>query len=230
MQFNRTEILIGEKGIKKLQNSKVAVFGLGGVGGHATEALARAGIGSFDLYDFDKVDLSNLNRQIIALHSTVGKYKTETLKLRILDINPSCQVQTFNIFYNESNHNNIPLNAYDYIVDAIDSVKSKVLLIENAKAKNIPIISAMGAGNKIESTKFEVSDIKKTSVCPLARVIRKQLKEKGITSLKVVYSKEQPIKQEHTTYQKPTTGSMPYTPAIMGLIIASEVIKDIISD
>lgn len=225
MQFLRTQMLIGQEALEKLSNSHVAVFGVGGVGGFVVEALARAGIGHIYIFDFDKIDITNINRQIIATHKTIGLKKVDVLKERVLDINPTCKVEAFDIFYDESNANNYKLDKYNYIIDAIDSVKSKTLLIKKAYEANKKIISAMGAGNKISPTLFEISTISKTSVCPLARIMRKKLKDLGITDLKVVYSKEKPV-----TTEQSQPGSMPYAPAIMGLIISSEVIKDLIQD
>lgn len=228
-QFERTEKIIGQKSLEKLKNSHVAIFGVGGVGGFATEAIARSGIGKIDIFDFDIVDITNLNRQIIATHKSIGKKKVDVLKERILDINPECQVNSFDVFYSENNAKEFPLSKYDYIIDAIDSVDSKVFLVKTATESGVNIISSMGAGNKLATTKFEVSDISKTSVCPLARVVRKKLRDIGINKLKVVYSKEEPVPTVKSNDGKRSPGSMPYVPGIAGLIIAGEVIQDIIN-
>ena len=228
--FSRTELLIGEKSLKKLSLSRVAVFGIGGVGGYTVEALIRSGLGNIDIIDNDKVCESNINRQIIATSKTIGLYKVDIAKNRILEINPNVNVKTYKIFYTPQNANDFDFNQYDYIVDAIDTVSGKLSLIEKAKEYNIPIICAMGAGNKMDPTKFEVSDISKTSVCPLARVIRTELKKRKIKDVKVVYSKETPLKPtksgEKNTKQVP--GSISFVPSVVGLIIAGEVIKDLI--
>lgn len=221
-EFSRTALVIGEDTVLKLKNSKVAVFGLGGVGGHAAEALVRAGIGSLDLIDFDTVSLSNINRQLAALHSTVGKKKVEVLKERFIDINPEAVINTFPVFYDSETENQFDLSKYDYIVDAIDSVKSKINLIVNATAVGTPIISSMGAGNKLDATAFKVADIYKTSVCPLAKVIRTELKKRGVKKLKCVYSEEQP------KVRSTPPGSLSFVPSTVGLILAGEVVKDII--
>ena len=229
-QLTRTEALIGKENVETLKNSAVAVFGIGGVGGYCVEGLARSGVGRIDLIDNDTVGITNLNRQIIATQSTIGKLKTEAAKQRIKDINPDIDVKTFNIFYSKDNYNDIDLGIYDYVVDAIDTVTSKLLLIKECKNKNIPIISSMGTGNKLDANLFEVSDIFKTSVCPLAKVMRYELKKMGIKNLKVVYSKEEPIKPINQDSQngKHTPASISFVPATAGLIIAGEVIKDII--
>lgn len=229
-EFSRTKMIIGENALKKLQKSKVAVFGIGGVGGYVAEALARCSIGSIDLIDGDKVNISNINRQIIALHSTIGKYKAKVLKERILDINPNINIKSFNMFYNNETKSKFNFNEYDYIVDAIDSVNDKIELIVNAKKSNTLIISAMGAGNKMDPTLFEVSDIYKTSVCPLAKTVRSKLRKIGIKDLKVVYSKEEPIRhiKDKNTNEKHAPASISFVPSVMGFIIAGEVIKDII--
>ena len=223
-------MLLGEEAMNKIFKSRVAIFGIGGVGGYVTEALARTGIGHLDLIDSDKVDITNLNRQIIALHSTVGRYKTEVAKERISDINPDCDVRTYNLFFSEKTKPGFDFSSYDYIVDAIDSVESKLLIIKSAKEAGVPIISAMGAGNKMEASMLEVADISKTSVCPLARVMRRKLKDAGIDHLKVVYSKEVPKKHENSEGRKPVTASNAFVPAAAGLIIAGEVVKDIIKE
>lgn len=224
-QFSRTEMMLGIEAVDRLNSARVAVFGIGGVGGFAAEALARAGVGELHLFDSDKVSVSNINRQIIALHSTVGRLKTEVMRDRIADINPEAKVLSFPIFYGEETAGEIDLSVYDYIVDAIDTVRSKILLICNAKAAGVPIISSMGAGNKLDPTRFEVADIYKTSVCPLAKAVRTELKRRGITSLKTVYSTEPPVHSERPVERTP--GSLSFVPSVVGLIIAGEVIKDI---
>ena len=229
--FERTELLVGSKGIEKLNKAKVIVFGIGGVGGHAVEALARSGVGNLTLVDNDVVSVSNINRQIIALHSTVGRYKTEVMKERILDVNPECNVETINLFYDLDTANDFDLSKYDYVIDAIDSVKSKIELIVRAKNAGTPVISAMGAGNKLCPDMFEISDLSKTTVCPLARIMRKELKLRGITHLKVCYSKETPVVPLLSDEEKNgriVPGSTAFSPSVMGLIIASEIVKDII--
>ena len=226
-QFSRTELLLGHDNMEKLKNSRVAVFGVGGVGGYVCEALARSGVGAIDLIDDDKVCMSNINRQIIALQSTVGKHKAEVMKERILDINPNAEVMALNIFLNSETVNTIDFSQFDYIVDAVDDIKAKVLLAKLADENGIPIIAAMGAGNKTDPTKFEVSDIFKTSVCPLARIMRHELKKAGIKKQKVVYSKETPKNPPYRIEGEKTVGSLAFVPSVMGLIIAGEVIKDI---
>ena len=226
-QFSRTELLIGKDGIEKLQNAKVAIFGVGGVGSFVVEGLARAGIGKFILVDNDKVCLTNLNRQIIATHKTIGKLKIEVCKERILEINPNADVEIYQEFF-MPNSKGILDNTIDYIVDSVDTVTAKIELIIRADKLNIPIISCMGTGNKLDPTRFEVTDIFKTSVCPLAKVMRKELKARGIKKLKVVYSKEEPIKPGETSENNCKAGSISFVPSVAGLIIAGEVIKDII--
>ena len=230
-QFSRTELLIGEDSIQKLQNSRVAIFGIGGVGGYTVEALARSGVGTLDLIDNDSVCITNLNRQIIATHKTLGQNKVDVAKERALDINPNIKINTYNTFYNNESQHLFEFSKYDYIVDAIDTVEGKLSLIENAKKYNIPIICAMGAGNKMDPTKFEVTDISKTTVCPLARVIRNELKKRHIKKVKVVFSTEpqiKPQKTEEESYKKTIPGSNAFVPPVVGLIIAGEVIKDLI--
>jgi len=224
-QFSRTEMMLGKDAVERLKSTRVAIFGIGGVGSFTAEALARAGVGELHLFDSDKVSLSNINRQIIALHSTVGRHKTEVMRQRILDINPMAKVESFPIFYGEDNANTVDLTQYDYVVDAIDSVKSKLLLICNAKAAGVQIISSMGAGNKLDPTAFEIADIHKTSVCPLARAVRSELKKRGIKNLKTLYSKEPPVITQADG--KRTPASVSFVPSVAGLIIAGEVIKDI---
>ena len=228
-QFSRTELLIGKEGIKKLQNSKVAVFGIGGVGSFVVEGLVRAGIGNFVLVDNDKVCLTNLNRQIIATHKTIGKPKVEVAKKRILEINPKAKVETYQEFFMPESKEILD-NKVDYIVDAVDTVTAKIELVMRANNLNIPIISCMGTGNKLDPTKFEITDIYKTSICPLAKVMRKELKSRGIKKLKVIYSKEEPIKLNDVTNKKPVPGSISFVPSVAGLIIAGEVIEDIIKE
>lgn len=232
-QFSRTELLIGNEGIEKLNKAKVAVFGIGGVGSFVVEGLTRAGVGSFILVDHDKISLTNLNRQIHATRKTIDKYKVDVMKERILDINPEAKVETYKEFYMPDSKEDILDTSIDYIVDAVDTVTAKIELIINAQKLNIPIISSMGTGNKLDPTKFEVTDIYKTSVCPLAKVMRKELKSRGIKKLKVVYSKEEPIKPsitiEEKTNKNQIPGSVSFVPSVAGLIIAGEVIKDIIN-
>ena len=231
-QNSRTEMLIGEKGVERLEKSHVAIFGVGGVGGYAVEALARAGVGSIDLIDSDRVSISNINRQIIAIHNTVGMYKTDAMRDRILSINPDAQVACYNFFFDESSKEKFDFSKYDYVVDAIDSLSAKVELIASAHAAGTRIISAMGAGNKLDPTLFEVSDISKTTVCPLARAVRIALRKRGINHLKVVYSKEPPVITPEVSdgVKKRVPGSISFVPSAMGLIIAGEVIKDIAID
>lgn len=229
-QNSRTELLIGQSNMTRLKNAHVAVFGIGGVGGYAVEALARMGIGKIDLIDSDTVDITNLNRQIIATHKTVGLNKVDVAKERILDINPEIKVGAYNLFFDNGTAEAFDFKAYDYIVDAIDTVTSKILLILKAQENNVPIISCMGTGNKLNAAMLEVGDIYKTSVCPLARVMRYELKKRGVKKLKVVYSKEEPIKPENQPENKGRhiPGSTAFVPAAAGLIIAGEVIKDLI--
>lgn len=229
-QFSRTELLIGKDGVEKLANSKVAIFGIGGVGSFVVEALARAGIGNFVLVDNDEVDITNLNRQIIATHKTIGKPKVEIARERILDINPNANVEVYQEFFMPESEGILD-NSIDYIVDAVDTVTAKIELAVRAEKMNIPIISSMGTGNKLDPTRFEVTDIYKTSVCPLAKVMRKELKQRGIKKLKVVFSKEEPIKplnSNEITNKKQVPGSVSFVPSVAGLIVAGEVIKDII--
>lgn len=227
-QFSRTELLIGKKGIEKLKDSKVALFGLGGVGSYVLEGLVRAGIGNFILVDKDEVDITNLNRQIIATRKTIGKPKVEVAKERILEINPEANVEIYQEFFMPETKGILD-ESIDYIVDAVDTVTAKIELVVRANKLNIPIISSMGTGNKLDPTKFEVADIYKTSVCPLAKVMRKELKTRGIKKLKVVYSKEEPIKrQANDELRKQVPASISFVPSVAGLIIAGEVIKDIL--
>lgn len=237
-QFSRSEIIFGREAMEKLEKSRVAVFGVGGVGGYVVEALVRSGIGAIDIIDNDKVCLTNLNRQIIALHSTVGMYKVDAAKQRILDINPDCKVTKHCVFYTPETADMFDFTQYDYVVDAIDTVTGKLCLIEAAQKCKTPIISSMGAGNKLDPTAFEVTDIYKTSVCPLAKVMRHELKKRGIKRLKVVYSKELPVQPSESAAEdsreeapgskrRALPGSNAFVPSAAGLIIAGEVIKDI---
>lgn len=231
-QFSRMELLYGSEAIKKLNNSRVAIFGIGGVGGYVVEALARSGIGFLDLIDNDKVCLTNINRQIIALHSTIEQYKVDVAEKRVKDIFPECVVKTYKTFYLPETKDIFDFTKYDYIVDAIDTVSGKLSLIENAQKTGTPIISAMGAGNKLDPTKFIVSDIYKTSICPLAKVMRKECRKRGIKSLKVVYSQEEPImpsNSEEITNKRVTPGSTAFVPPVVGLILASEVVREIVA-
>lgn len=236
-QFVRTEMLLGQESLEKLKNAHVAVFGVGGVGGYVAEALARSGVGKFDLIDNDTVALSNINRQIIALHSTIGQYKVDVMKERILDINPEAEVTVHKCFFLPENAGEFDFSKYTYIIDAIDTVTAKLELIVRADAAGVPIISSMGTGNKLDPVRLEVSDIYKTEVCPLARVMRTELKKRGIKKLKVVYSKEQPVKRgknedrqitsENSGRIKDVPGSIAFVPSVAGLIIAGQVILDI---
>ncbi len=229
--FSRTEMLIGDNSLLKLRDSRVAVFGIGGVGGYVAEALVRSGLGNIDLIDNDTVSESNINRQIIALHSSIGKMKTQVMSERLLDINPDLMIRIHNKFVLPENIDEFDFSEYDYVVDAIDTVSGKLAIIEKAYFLEKPVISSMGTGNKLEPTKFEITDINKTSVCPLARVMRYELKKRGVKKLKVLYSKEEPIKptvQETTEKGKAVPGSISFVPSVAGLIIASQVIKDLI--
>ena len=235
-QYIRTEMLLGKNSMERLKNAHVAIFGVGGVGGYVAEALARSGVGKFDLIDNDTVAMSNLNRQIIALHSTVGKYKVDVMKERILDINREAEVTVHKCFFLPENSKEFDFSKYTYIVDAIDTVTAKLELIVRAEEAGVPIISSMGTGNKLDPTRLEVADIYKTEVCPLARVMRNELKKRGIKKLKVVYSKEQPIKcekkeetqitSENKGRIKDVPGSVAFVPSVAGLIIAGQVISD----
>ena len=245
-QFSRTELLLGKEAMERLSNARVAVFGIGGVGGYVCEALVRSGIGTFDLIDDDKVCLTNLNRQIIATRKTVGKYKTEVMKERILDINPKAVVNIHNCFFLPENADEFPFEKYDYVVDAVDTVTAKIAIIMKAKEKNVPVVSSMGAGNKLDASMFRVADIYKTKVCPLAKVMRRELKKRGVKKLKVVYSEELPTRpledmsiscrnhcicppgaQHKCTERRDIPGSVAFVPSVAGLIIAGEVIKDL---
>jgi len=233
-QFIRTEYLLGEEAVSKLQKSHVAVFGIGGVGGYLVEALARSGVGEFDIIDNDNIELSNINRQIIATHKTLGMAKVDVMKERILEINPNAKVNAYKVFYSQETADQFDFTKYDYIADAIDSITSKINIAFRADKNNIRIISAMGAGNKLDPTKFEVADIYDTSVCPLAKVMRKELRSLGVSKLKVVYSKEIPstlYKKDETdnekTKGKRIIGSVAFVPSVAGLIMAGEIIKDL---
>ena len=245
-QFSRTELLFGKEAMEKLEHSRVAIFGIGGVGGYVCEALVRSGVGAFDLIDDDKVCLTNLNRQIIATRKTVGKYKADVMKERILEINPNADVRIHKCFFLPENADNFPFEEYDYIVDAVDTVTAKIALVLKAQEFNIPIMSSMGAGNKLDASAFKVSDIYKTKVCPLAKVMRRELKKRGVKKLKVVYSEEKPTRpiedmaiscrshcicppgaQHKCTERRDIPGSTAFVPSVAGLIIAGEVIKDL---
>ncbi len=236
--FSRTELLLGPEAMERLARCRVAVFGIGGVGGYAVEALARSGIGALDLIDDDRVSLSNLNRQLHALHSTLGQYKVDAAEQRIRDINPDCRVTTYKTFFLPETQDQFDFTRYDYIVDAIDTMKGKLALAEKAQAAGTPIICAMGAGNKLDPTAFRVADIYQTSVCPLARVMRTECRKRGIKHLKVVYSKETPVRplgdvpadERKGSVRRDIPGSTAFVPAAAGLIIAGEVVKDLSSE
>ncbi len=224
-QFCRTELLLGNDAMERLAGARVALFGVGGVGGYVCEALARSGVGAFDLIDSDRVCLSNINRQIIATHSTVGRYKTEVMKERIYDINPHAQVHIHQCFFLPDNADSFPFEEYDYVVDAVDTVTAKIELVLRAQAYHVPIISSMGAGNKLDAASFRVADIYETKVCPLARVMRRELKKRKVENLKVVYSEEEPVKPTEGVDRQ--SGSVAFVPSVAGLIIAGEVVKDL---
>lgn len=234
-RFQRTEMLLGDEALKRLADSRVAVFGVGGVGGFVVEALARSGVGALTLIDGDEVAESNLNRQIIALTSTVGRAKVDVAAERVGDINPDCRVDALRLFFLPENAGDFDFSAFDYVVDAVDTVSAKLEIVCRAKAADVPVISAMGAGNKLDPTAFEVADISKTSVDPLARVMRRELRKRGVTSLKVVYSREQPLApapsgesaQDAVPGRRSTPGSVAFVPSVAGLIIAGEVVRDI---
>lgn len=245
-QFSRTELLFGKEAMEKLAHSRVAVFGIGGVGGYVCEALVRSGVGAFDLIDDDKVCLTNLNRQIIATRSTVGKYKTDVMMERMKDINPDVEVQVHKCFFLPENADSFPFADYDYVVDAVDTVTAKISLVMKAREAGVPIISSMGAGNKLDASAFRVADIYKTKVCPLAKVMRRELKKRGVKKLKVVYSEEQPTRpledmgiscrtncicppgaKHKCTERRAIPGSTAFVPSVAGLIIAGEVVKDL---
>lgn len=242
-QFSRTELLLGKAAMEKLSKARVAVFGIGGVGGYVCEALVRSGVGAFDLVDNDKVSPSNLNRQIIATGRTIGRYKTDVMKERILDINPDADVKIHKCFFLPENADEFPFEEYDYVVDAVDTVTAKIELVMKCKEKNIPIISSMGAGNKLDGSCFRVADIYNTKVCPLAKVMRRELKKRGVKNLKVVYSEEIPVSprdmeeslkdvicnlsEEQNSTRRSIPGSVAFVPSVAGLIIAGEVVKDL---
>ena len=247
-QFSRTQLLLGAEAMEKLKGAHVAVFGIGGVGGYVCEALVRSGVGAFDLVDDDKVCLTNLNRQIIATRKTIGKYKVEVMRDRILEINPDCDVRVHQCFYLPETADQFDFSTYDYVVDAVDTVTAKVTLVLEAQKAGVPIISCMGAGNKLDPTAFEVADISKTSVCPLAKIVRKELRKRGIDHVKVVYSKERPIRpvndvsiscryhcvcppeaQRHCTDKRDIPGSSPFVPPVVGMICASEAVRDLVA-
>ena len=225
-QFSRTQLLLGEDAMKKLADMRVAVFGIGGVGGYVCEALVRSGIGHFDLIDDDKVCLTNINRQIIATRKTIGKYKVDVMKERMLDINPEVEVIVHKCFFLPENADEFPFAEYDYVVDAVDTVTAKIELVMKSQAMNVPIISSMGAGNKLDASAFKVVDIYKTQMCPLAKVMRKELKDRGIEGVKVLYSKEIPQKSTANENGR-VPSSISYVPAVAGLMLAGEVIRDL---
>ena len=234
-RFSREELLIGREGLEKLQKARVAVFGVGGVGGHVVEALARSGVGALDLFDNDRVSLTNINRQIIALESTLGQLKVEAAKARVLDINPHCRVEAREMFFTPENAGEVDFSQYDYVADAIDTVTSKIELIRLCREAGVPVISSMGAGNKLDPTAFRVDKIEQTSVCPLARVMRRELKKRGITGVKAVYSTEESLSpgqaqegDQKGTAGRPTPGSMAFVPSVAGLILAGEIVKDLL--
>ena len=246
-QFSRTELLLGKEGMERLKNARVAVFGVGGVGGYVCEALVRSGVGSFDLIDDDKVCLTNLNRQIIATRSTVGKYKVDVMKERMLDINPDVQVETYKCFFLPENADDFPFAEYDYVVDVVDTVTAKIELVMKCQSMGVPIISSMGAGNKLDASAFQVADIYKTKMCPLAKVMRRELKKRGVKKLKVVYYEEKPTKPiedmaiscrthcicppgaaHKCTERRDIPGSVAFVPSVAGLIVAGEVVKDLV--
>lgn len=248
-QFSRTQLLLGEDGMSALAKAKVAVFGIGGVGGYVVEALVRSGVGSFVLVDDDKVCLTNLNRQIIATRKTVGQYKVDVMRDRILEINPDAQVEVRKCFYLPENAHEFDFSEYSYVVDAVDTVTAKLEIIMRAKECNVPVISCMGAGNKLDATQFQVADIYKTSMCPLAKVMRRELKKRGVKKLKVVYSQEKPTRpiedmsiscrtncicppgaKHKCTERRDIPGSVAFVPSVAGLILAGEVVKDLVKE
>lgn len=231
-QFSRTELLLGAESMERLKVSQVAVFGVGGVGGYVAEALVRSGIGSFVLVDNDKVSLTNINRQIIATYDTIGRYKTEVMRERILSINPEARVEVRNCFFLPENADEFDFSKYTYVVDAVDTVTAKLEIVMRARAAGVPVISSMGAGNKLDPTKFRVTDIYKTTVCPLAKVMRRELRKRGVEDLKVVFSTEEaltPLESSEDSGKRVTPGSVAFVPSVAGLILAGEVIKDIVS-
>ena len=229
-EFSRTAYVYGEEAVEHLKNAKVAVFGVGGVGGYICEALCRAGVGHIDIFDRDLVSVSNINRQIIALHSTVGRPKVEVMRERMLDINPNCEITAYNVFYLPENADKFDLSKYDYIADAVDTVAAKLEIASRAYQLGVPVIAAMGAGNKTDPTRFEVADINDTTVCPLARVMRRELKARGIKKYKVVYSKEEPRKSGVTDPEtgKAIPGSLSFVPSAVGLIMAGEIVNHLV--
>lgn len=229
-QFSRSELLLGRAGMDKLKNSRIAVFGIGGVGGHAAEALARTGVGRLDLFDNDTVSLTNVNRQIVATLDKVGEYKVDVMKERIAQINPEAEVNAYRCFFMPDNSAEFDFTKYDYVIDAVDTVTAKLELVMKCREANVPIICSMGAGNKLDATAFEVADIYKTSVCPLARVMRNELRKRGVKKLKVVYSQEPPmtpLPSDEDCAKKVVPGSVAFVPSVAGLILAGEVIKDL---
>lgn len=240
-QFSRTELLLGQEAMDRLARARVAVFGVGGVGGYVCEALARSGVGALDLIDNDKVCLSNLNRQIIATHQTIGRYKTEVMRERLLDINPHARVHTYQCFFLPENADQFPFEEYDYVVDAVDTVTAKIELVLRAQEKSVPVISSMGAGNKLDASAFRVADLYETKVCPLAKVMRRELKKRNVEHLKVVYSEEEPLKpavcdaengdlheeDRGSVGRRAIPGSVAFVPSVAGLIIAGEVVRDL---
>lgn len=230
-QFSRTEGLLGRAAMERLKNARVAVFGIGGVGGYVCEALARSGVGALDLIDSDQVAVSNINRQIIATHDTVGQLKVQAMRERTLRINPETRVEVYPCFFLPENKEDFPFGQYDYIVDAVDTVAAKIALIMEAQERNVPIISSMGAGNKLDASAFRVADIYSTKVCPLARVMRRELKKRGVEKLKVVYSEEKPLVPDGDMAgeegRRSTPGSVAFVPSVAGLIMAGEVVKDL---
>ena len=246
-QFSRTERLLGREAMEKLSKARVAVFGIGGVGGYVCEALVRSGVGAFDLIDDDKVCLSNLNRQIIATRSTIGQYKVDVMKERILDINPEADVRIHKCFFLPENADSFPFAEYDYVVDAVDTVTAKIILVMKAQEHQVPVISSMGAGNKLDGSLFRVADLYQTNVCPLAKVMRRELKKRGVKRLKVVYSEEQPMRpiedmeesgqngtdpadvQGGQRARRAVPGSMAFVPSVAGLLLAGEVVKDLLA-
>lgn len=235
-QFSRTELLLGPESTQKLQSSRVIIFGIGGVGSYTAEAIARSGVGAIDIVDNDDVSITNINRQLLATHSTVGKMKTDVMAERILDINPNCKVTKHPCFFTKETADRFDFSQYDYVVDAVDTVSAKLALVECANAAGVPIISCMGAGNKLDPTRFEVADISKTSVCPLARVMRQELRKRGISKLKVVYSKEEArtpavnesVNEEVDPGRRQVPGSLAFVPSVAGLILAGEVVCDLV--
>ena len=247
-QFSRTQLLVGAEGMRKLRASRVAVFGLGGVGGYVCEALVRSGVGAFDLIDDDRICLTNLNRQIIATRKTIGRYKVDVMRERMLEIYPETDIRVYPCFFLPENAGTFPFAEYDYVVDAVDTVSAKIELILRAQAEGIPVISCMGAGNKLDASRFRVADIYQTKICPLARVMRRELRKRGVTALKVVYSEEPPLRPEEDlsiscrthcvcppgtkrkcTQRRDIPGSVAFVPSVAGLLLAGEVVRDLLS-